>query len=123
MDKSRNILEDKNMRLNAFSVPADYFSDLEKRLSGIPERRKGIRRTAAIISIAASLAVIATAGLMLISKPSEQRYEFEAYIYNSYQSGDPVSLFTETEDYSPSHDDIIEYLIYTGTNVEYLAYE
>lgn len=123
MDKIKNILEDKNLKKNTYSVPEDYFTDLEQRLSLISGKKAGRYWAVTAVSIAASLAVVVTAGIMLISKPSGQNTEFEAYIYNSYPSGNPESLFTETEDYTPSQEDIIEYLINTGTNVEYLAFE
>lgn len=123
MDKIKNILEDKNLKKNTYSVPEDYFADLEQRLSLIPGKKTGRPWMVTAVSIAASLAVAVTAGMMLISKPSEQEADYEAYIYNSYPSGNPESLFTETKDYTPSQDDIIEYLINTGTNVEYLAFE
>ena len=115
MKNNRNILNDNaELKSMPFTVPEGYFKELRSDLKMIPKQQS---KPANIIkwrpfvrfaSIAAVVAALITAGAFLIEK-------------NGEETG--LTVVTEEADYfadlqSLTEDDIIEYLISTGVELE-----
>lgn len=130
-------MTDNTYKKAHFKVPEGYFSSLEKRLDGIPSSYGSAARSGRSIvwnvAAAAAVAVIAAGGFALL-RPASSVPEgtdglsaleiirmadlvpvTEPYlIYGAQESKEKEEDLSET--------DITEYLISSGTTLEYIAY-
>lgn len=114
MKNERHILDKVELKSMPFTVPEGYFKELRADLKMIPKQQsKPVniikwRPFVRFASIAAVVAALITAGAFLIEK-------------NGEETG--LTVVTEEADYfadlqSLTEDDIIEYLISTGVELE-----
>lgn len=120
---------------NPYGVPEGYFSALEKRLGEIPAQSAGrsvpVRRKAVpYIAAAAALAAVITGGTAILGTMSEHSADGEISTLEMFRMSDLVpvtdpyliySSESEEED-DVTDEDIAEYLINSGTTLEYIAY-
>lgn len=110
-----------------FSTPEGYFDSLKKNLKAIPLQQSAPakviqwKRTTRFAAAAAATAAILIVGSIIFEKP--QQYDFyEDEDYIAYSEDMTNTIFMDYELYAEADeltiDDIIEYLIYTGTELE-----
>ncbi len=104
--RDNDILQNMQLKQPSYNVPEGYFSSLEQRLKSIPQpKTEKIRRwkfAAPHATLAAMFALIMAAGGFFLGKTWTEKEITEQY----------ADAVTE--------DDIVEYLIYTGVEVEEL---
>lgn len=112
-----------------YDIPEGYFSDLKKNLKSIPERENAVRSltwrkvmTYAAIAAASALLIVA-GGFYLSGIGQEDYFTEEDYIVFSEQMTSTIyyessSQYADTK--TMTQDDIVEYLIETGTEIEEL---
>lgn len=121
--QDKDILE--NMKKMPFRLPEGYMDSLKAELKTIPERKERkinvFQRLAPYVSLAAAFALIATAGGVLIKDTMEEEYGYEDYIVFS-EDMTSIILYDSEDQYADvlTEEDLIDYLIYTGTEVEEL---
>lgn len=120
-----DILNNKSFKDIHCSTPEGYFPSLQQRLKDIPtpsEAPGTWKKVAPHLALAAMFAAIVTVGTILLSRTAaEDELTEEDYLVFSedamntifYDDGD---LYAETI----TEDDVIEYLIHTGTEIEEL---
>ena len=110
-----------------FGTPAGYFDSLRENLKTIPQQHsasakvtqwKKITRFAAAAAAVAAMTIV---GSIIFEKPQmHDAYDDEDYI--AYSDELTSTAFTDEELYAEADeltiDDMIEYLIYTGTELE-----
>jgi len=116
---------------NDISTPADYFENLQQRLSEIPARPvrvSTVRRLAPYTAIAASFLVAVLLGNAIL-RTTAAPAEDDSWTYVSYLADalDPDGAFFIDEYYAEedeglSPDDIVNYLLADGISVEHLNY-
>lgn len=123
----------KGLHKNAgFTVPEGYFEGLENRLSAIPLReqtRVVPLRTKLVpyISLAAGFALLLTVGNFVLRKTPVQDYSLsdidnEQIIYaSSVSRGISLEDLMDYEEESADEEDIINYLIESGTPLNQIA--
>ena len=96
--EEQDILQNQQLKNSPFGVPENYFSSLNETLVNIPKknRRSNAKKWVTYAAIAATFALLVAGGGMLLKWADE----------------DPYVAQTLTDE------DIIEYLIYTGVEVE-----
>ena len=96
--EEQDILQNPQLKNSPFSVPEGYFSSLNETLVNIPKkkRKSNAKQWVTYAAIAATFALLVAGGGMLLK----------------WNDTDPYVAQELTED------DIIEYLIYTGVEVE-----
>jgi hypothetical protein len=100
--EEQDILQNTQLKNSPFSVPEDYFTSLNKSLSEIPKRSKEThaRKWVTYTAIAATFALlVAGAGVLL-----------------KWDSSDQINTYAEAQ--KLTEEEIIEYLIYTGVDLE-----
>ena len=99
--KEQDILQEPQLRVTPFNVPENYFSTLNENLKGISKQSKvvPIKRRTTVAAIAATFALLIATGGMLLKWTDRQ-------------------MPTIAEVHEITDEDIIEYLIYTGVDVE-----
>lgn len=108
-----------------FCLPEGYMESLSNELKAIPQRdTKKIpmfQRLVPYISLAAAFAMIVTIGGFILEKTTETDLSYEDYIVFSEDMTNTIFYDTETQ-YAEafSDEDIIEYLIHTGVEIEEL---
>ena len=97
-----DILQNARLKKSPFDVPENYFSSLNESLQGISKQGKVVtlKLWVSYSAIAAAFAMLVAGGGMLLN-----RYD------NKMSVGYAEAL-------EISDDDIIEYLIYTGVDIE-----
>ena len=100
--KEQDILQNSHLKESPFGVPENYFSNLNENLKGISGRSKVVtfRKWATYAAIAASFALLVAAGGMLLKWSDNQ-------LPNGYAEAHEIT-----------DEDIMEYLIYTGVDIE-----
>ena len=117
--------QDGNLKEMPFSLPEGYMESLRKELKTIPQRNTKkipiFNRIIPYVSLAAAFAVIVTIGGFILEKTTQQDLSYEDYIVFSDDMTNTL-LYDTDELYADalSDDDIIEYLIYTGIEIEEL---
>ena len=117
--------QDGNLKEMPFSLPEGYMESLRKELKTIPQRNTKkisiFNRILPYISLAAAFAMIVTIGGFILEKTTQQDLSYEDYIVFSDDMTNTL-LYDTDELYADalSDDDIIEYLIYTGVEIEEL---
>ena len=107
--KERDILQNPSLKEMPFTTPDGYFAQLKTRAS-VPAGREELpmwKKASPYIAIAASLVfIIAAAGFFFEKEELQKKTQKESYVL--------------AEAGSMTEDDIIEYLISTGVEVEEL---
>ena len=100
--EQQDILQDPQLKKTPFDVPENYFSNLNENLKGISGRSKVVtfRKWATYAAIAASFALLVAAGGMLLKWSDNQ-------LPTGYAEAHEIT-----------DEDIMEYLIYTGVDIE-----
>jgi hypothetical protein len=117
--------QDGNLKEMPFSLPEGYMESLRKELKTIPQRNTKkisiFNRILTYVSLAAAFAMIVTIGGFILEKTTQQDLSYEDYIVFSDDMTNTL-LYDTDELYADalSDDDIIEYLIYTGVEIEEL---
>lgn len=117
--------QDGNLKETPFSLPEGYMESLRKELKTIPQRNTKkisiFNRIIPYVSLAAAFAMIVTIGGFILEKTTQQDLSYEDYIVFSDDMTNTL-LYDTDELYADalSDDDIIEYLIYTGVEIEEL---
>ena len=115
--------QDGNLKEMPFSLPEGYMESLRKELKTIPQRNTKkisiFNRILPYVSLAAAFAMIVTIGGFILEKTTQQDLSYEDYIVFSDDMTNTL-LYDTDELYADalSDDDIIEYLIYTGVDLE-----
>ena len=126
---------------NIYKVPEGYFEKLEKRLEAIPSQHAETAAPTAVVPLWAKVRpYVALAACMLMAffvgnfflgknqAPASSEIGLQDYymadlvpVTNPYAIYDdaPVELYTPE---SSSEDDVVQYLISSGTSVDYIAY-
>ncbi len=140
MMENKDILQDDRLRKLPFDVPQGYFEGLKDRLGAIPEKGTDLPapllaapsawvRFRPYLAMAAAFLIMVTAGTALLRKTVGDQVGISEYEHLKYADlipvTDPYSIFAEAEDSdsSVSDDDIVAYLINTGTSLERIGYE
>ena len=99
--KEQDILQEPKLRETPFNAPENYFSKLNENLKGIPKQSKVVtmKHWTTLAAVAAGFALLITAGGMFLKWPDRH-----------------IASFAEAHEIT--NEDIIEYLIYTGVEVE-----
>lgn len=117
--------QDGNLKEMPFSLPEGYMESLRKELKTIPQRNTKkipiFNRIIPYVSLAAAFAMIVTIGGFILEKTTETDLSYEDYIVFSEDMTNTIFYNTETQ-YAEafSDEDIIEYLIHTGVEIEEL---
>lgn len=117
--------QDGNLKEMPFSLPERYMESLRKELKTIPQRNTKkipiFNRIIPYVSLAAAFAMIVTIGGFILEKTTETDLSYEDYIVFSEDITNTIFYNTETQ-YAEafSDEDIIEYLIHTGVEIEEL---
>ena len=123
----KDILQDNNLRQMPYSTPDGYFEGLKVGLKMIPIRDKSgtrvLRKVARYTAIAASVALLFTAGRFIYGKLADaDEFTEEDYIVFSEEMTNAVYQESYTDQYATAQDlteeDLIEYLIYAGVEIE-----
>lgn len=100
--EEQDILLNTQLKNSPFSVPEDYYSSLNKSLSEIPKKSNDsrTRKWMTYTAIAATFALlVAGAGVLL-----------------NWDNSNYIDGYAEAQELT--EDDLIEYLIYTGVDLE-----
>ena len=102
-----------------YEIPEGYFENLRESLMQKTGRRAV--RWPAYIAVAASFALMIAAGGWLFSSRGQSDFTQEDYIVFSEDMTNTI-MYEEEEWYADAatEEDMIEYLIYTGTEIEEL---
>jgi hypothetical protein len=114
MKNERNILDNAELKANPFTVPEGYFENLKKELKMIPKHQEKTTKVlrwkpfVRFASIAAVVAALIAAGAFFLEKGNDDT-GFTVIQDNTDYFADLQNL---------TEDDIIEYLISTGVELE-----
>ncbi|MBE6215854.1 MAG: hypothetical protein E7123_06460 [Bacteroidales bacterium] len=119
----KDILKDvQNLRTMPYATPEGYFDAFKEKMTsdrGISQQKTHVP----YFAIAAVFALLLAAGAFFIQRDTQEEFTQEDYIVFSDDMTN--AIFYETyEQYADAdavtEEDIIEYLIYTGTEIEEL---
>lgn len=106
MKQTRDILDNQDLRNHPFSVPEGYFESMPERMkSATLVKGHAQRRLATYMALAASFLILIAGGTFFL-RNTDDATPIELYSNHAYTADD----MTE--------DDIIEYLLWSGANVE-----
>lgn len=142
MVENRDIIESPSFRRFPSGVPEGYFDSLKERLSNIPseeksnalaeevsrERRTFFMRVKPYVAFAASIAIAVVVGTSILKLTVGRDSQKDASVYEILGYSDLIprtySPYVETEPSEEiSSEDIVDYLIDSGTSYELIAYE
>lgn len=121
-EKERDILAERpELRNMAYNLPEGYFDEFKLNMK--PYTRLSVWRTAApYLSVAASVAILATSGLAFLHRASPaDDFTQEDFLVFSDTMVNAEYYEYSTEQYAEAeiaNDDIIDYLIYSGISAE-----
>lgn len=121
MDKDmKDILQDKSLKQSPFNIPDGYFDSLKTSMKMIPLREKTKRQNVWKWAVAAAVTILIAAGTFFIGQLAHpEEFSEEDYIVYSGELTDVIyDEYTQQYAEGMSEEDIIEYLIYIGTEVE-----
>jgi hypothetical protein len=127
---------------NTFNVPEGYFDQLQKRLEAIPSQHPVVQtpavtvplwtRVRPYVALAACMMMAFFVGNFFLGRnhlPTEAEQVMQDYYYMAdlIPVTNPYAIYDDSpmELYSPessSEDDVVEYLLSSGTSVDYIAY-
>ena len=127
---------------NTFNVPEGYFDQLQKRLEAIPSQHPVVQTPAVTVPLWTRVRpYVALAACMLMAffvgnfflgsnnLPSEAELAMQDYYYMAdlIPVTNPYAIYDDSpmELYAPessSEEDVVEYLLSSGTSVDYIAY-
>ena len=127
---------------NTFNVPEGYFDQLQKRLEAIPSQHPVVQtpavtvrlwtRVRPYVALAACMMMAFFVGNFFLGRnhlPTEAEQVMQDYYYMAdlIPVTNPYAIYDDApmELYSPessSEDDVVEYLLSSGTSVDYIAY-
>ena len=122
----KDILSSHNeLKISPFSAPEGYFDSFKAKMSKVPRPAQAApwRKAAQYIAIAASFALVVTAGTLALNRFSvEEEISQEDYILFS-DSLINTALYEDSSTYQMADaelqdEEIIEYLIYTDVSPE-----
>ena len=112
----------------AFKVPEGYFEGLKARLDTIPARNQTIspmQRMKPYLALAACFLAILLAGNVILSNTVEKSVESDLYNEFAYarllQADEYLPSEADTQD-TISDEDVVNYLIDSGTSTELIEY-
>jgi hypothetical protein len=111
-----DILDNKILKAMPHKVPEGYFDNLHASL--IQNKGKQTRKWPALIAVAASFALLMAAGTWFLGKDVRPDFSLEDYIVFSDEMTN--TIMDEDEMWyadAATEDDLIEYLICTGTEI------
>lgn len=113
----------KNLKAPAYGVPEGYFDGFRRKMKAEIPTMSAVKTTAArkfvpYIAVVAMFAMLVAAGGFFLER-SESEFTQEDYIVFSDEMTSTI-FYDGNEQYAEavSEDDIIEYLIYTGVEIE-----
>ena len=127
---------------NTFNVPEGYFDQLQKRLEAIPSQHPVVQtpvvtvpfwtKVRPYVALAACMVMAFFVGNYFLGRnhaPAESEMFMQDYYYmadlipvtNPYAIYDDSPMELSTPE-SSSEDDVVQYLISSGTSVDYIAY-
>ena len=119
-------------RKNDILVPEGYFGNLQERLSAIPaqhavaEAPRGVRRLMPYAAIAASMLLAVTVGNWILRRTAvrDVQGDYDSMLIAEVLGTSQIDYDREEDESADflTDDDIVEYLIATGTTVELLDY-
>lgn len=114
-----DILDNKSLKAMPYSTPEGYFDNLQSSLLLKSVKQK--RRWPAYIAIAASFALLIAAGGWFMLNNSPTDFSQEDYIVFSDEMTNTI-MYEEDLWYADAatEEDMIEYLIYIGTEIDEL---
>lgn len=100
--EEQDILQKVQLKDSPFEVPENYFNSLNESLSNIPKKNNGtnISKWVSYTAIAATFALLVTIGGLFIK----------------WSDSNSVLEYAEAKEITK--EDVIEYLIYTGVEIE-----
>ena len=120
----KDILKDNiSLKQEPYSLPEGYFEELKEALKSRKTSANGSEKKPLVATIAATFAVLLAAGGFFLSRLSvQEEFTMEDYLVFSEDMTNAIYSYSTEEQYADaiSEDDIIEYLIYTGVEVEYI---
>lgn len=124
MRNDNDILKKPELRERPYEVPEGYFTSVKEvirtadRTTGNSRRRQNVGLY--IMAAAASLALLILAGTGVLSKPETGEYydSIDLLVFSDISEESYYDLQAMSEPEELTEDDIIEYLIYTGTTLE-----
>lgn len=116
----KDILE--NIGKTPYKVPEGYFETFAEKVRPWEQKHeKPLRKVTPYLSMAAMFAIIVAAGtlMMRFMQPADDLQEYGSHFYcDLIPNTETVCYSYGEETYTLSEDDIIEYLIYNGTNTD-----
>lgn len=133
MQTEKDILKSaQELKTRPYNVPEGYFSRMKAELKSCAQesderRRPFVARLAPYAAMAAVFVLMVTAGTFFLERttPAEQSELEEFYFYsNMIPVTDPYTVETiQVAQYDEvAEEDIIEYLIYSGTTAEVIEF-
>ena len=120
------------IRKNDIRVPEGYFEDLEARLSAIPaahagaEAPRGVRRLVPYAAVAASMLLAVTVGNWILRRTAvrDVQGDYDSMLIAEVLGTSQADYYFMEENSVGflSDEDIVNYLIETGTTVEQINY-
>ena len=127
---------------NTFNVPEGYFDQLQKRLEAIPSQHPVVQtpavtvplwtRVRPYVALAACMLMAFFVGNFFLGRnhlPTEAEQVMQDYYYMAdlIPVTNPYAIYDDSpmELYAPessSEEDVVEYLLSSGTSVDYIAY-
>lgn len=120
-----DILKTRELKECPFSVPEGYFTTFKKDMLAAERQKSGIewRRLGAGIAVAASLALLVTAGLQTSRRedPQEMIDSIDLMVFSDMSTESYYDLVAIYDEEDLTEEDIIEYLINSETSLENIA--
>lgn len=116
----KDILKDNiSLKDMPFSTPEGYFDELKAELITGREKQRGRKHFTSYLALAAMFTLILAAGGFFLERTTDEGFSHEDYIVFSEDMTNTI-FYESDEQYADAvtYDDIIEYLIYTGTEIE-----
>ena len=120
-----DILKTPELKECPFSVPEGYFTTFKKDMLAAERQKSGIewKRLGAGIAVAASLALLVTAGLQTSRRgdPQEMIDSIDLMVFSDMSTESYYDLVAIYDEEDLTEEDIIEYLINSETSLENIA--
>lgn len=120
----KDILE--NLNRTPYKVPEGYFETFSDRMRPWEQEHKGLfHKAAPYLSMAAMFAIIVAAGTAILrfTAPEDDLQEYGSLFYCDLVPYTETAWYSYSDDtYEVSEEDIIEYLIYNGTDTDDIEY-